>query len=137
MPRYAISLRLKHPSRDLAVAGAALGLTSTRVWRAGDRRTSPKGAPLDGVWDASFWTAPLLRGLSRDESLAAAVDGIADRLTPHRDLLRGIVAEGGKAELFIGWFIPSGNGGDDFGWQLLARLADLRLDLGLDVYPTR
>ena len=87
MPRYVISLRLRHPSRDVG--------------------------------------------------LAAAIDGVADRLSPHRDLLRAIADEGGEAELFVGWFIPSGNGGDAFGWPLLTRLADLRLTLGFDVYPTR
>ena len=131
--RYRFSLRLRHPTRDLASDAVGLGLTPTRVWRAGEPRTTPKGTVLDGLRYASYWTAPLTEGVSREIRLAKAIDGALDRLSPHRDLLLDIAADGGKAELFIGWFIHDGNSGDDFGWRLLARLADLRLDLGFDV----
>jgi hypothetical protein len=41
--------------------------------------------------------------------------------------------EGGRVEVFVGWFFL-GNRGDVFDDNVLARMADLKIDLSLDVY---
>jgi hypothetical protein len=37
-------------------------------------------------------------------------------------------------EFFIGWLFDEGNSGDVFDHRLLARLADMNIDLSFDVY---
>jgi Domain of unknown function (DUF4279) len=60
--RYAISLRVTHPSLDPAEITSALQLTPSRTWRAGEPRTTPKGTPLQGVYSNTFWTRSFVEG---------------------------------------------------------------------------
>jgi hypothetical protein len=54
-------------------------------------------------------------------------------LAPHCHFLHGFRSQGGTIELFVGWFLD-GPSGDVFDCDLLARLADLKIDLSLDIY---
>ena len=134
--RYSISLRLRHPSWDPTEATAILGMTPSRSWRAGEARTTPKGRPLTGFRDASYWTAPLTDGDSKQLHLCAAIADAARSLAPHTAFLVEFAESGGKSEFFIGWFFDEGNSGDVLDWRLLESLAQLRVDLSFDVYST-
>src|ERR1700680_2161881 len=76
---YIISLRIRHPTRSLDHLGAELNLTPSRVSRAGAPRTSPRGAPLSGVYAENFWTASILEGVLTDRDLAAAITVALDQ----------------------------------------------------------
>jgi hypothetical protein len=54
-------------------------------------------------------------------------------LAPHRPFFHEIRSQGGTIELFVGWFLD-GQSGDVFDCDLLAQIADLKIDLSLDVY---
>jgi hypothetical protein len=131
---YAISLRVTHPSLDPSEITSALQLTPSRTWRAGEPRTTPKGAPLKGVNSKTFWTRRFVEGEFRDKKLPAAVVEIVDQLLPHRAFFQRIRSEGGTVEFFVGWFFNRQSGGT-FDCDLMARMADLKIDLSFDVYP--
>jgi hypothetical protein len=140
---YDLSLRFFHPSIDPAVITAALRLKPSRAWRAGEPRSNPlgqplrdtNGSPLKEVWRDSYWVAPISKGgNSVDKPLHSAIGEALDRLLPHRKFIHRMRLEGGRSELFIGWYFES-NSGDVFDCDLLARLADMKIDLSLDVYP--
>lgn len=57
--RFKISLRFRHPLAELSVCSSEFGLQPVRQWTVGQERTSPRGKPLEGCWDNSYWTAPL------------------------------------------------------------------------------
>ena len=65
--------------------------------------------------------------------LAVLVGRALDQLAPHRPFFHRIRSQGGTVEFFVGWFFD-GNSGDVFDCDLLARMADLKIDLSLDVY---
>jgi hypothetical protein len=132
---YIISLRIRHPTRSLDDLGVELNLTPSRVSQAGAPRTSLRGAPLSGVYAENFWTASILEGALTDRDLAAAITVVLDQLSPKMDFLLGLVASGGRSELFIGWFFDDGNSGDVLDHKLLGRLAEFKIDLSFDVYP--
>jgi hypothetical protein len=134
--RYAISLRFRHPSADLSGIGDKLGITPTRSWKAGDPRTTPKGTPLDGVFRDSYWTSMPIEGASSEATdLSEALGQILTQLSERRAFFADFADSGGRAELLVGWFFDEGNSGDVLPHELLARLAELRIDLSLDVYP--
>jgi hypothetical protein len=56
-----------------------------------------------------------------------------DQLAPHRPFFQRIRSQGGTIEFFVGWFFD-GDSGDVFDCDLLARMADLKIDLSLNVY---
>jgi hypothetical protein len=68
------------------------------------------------------------------KSLPSAVAELLDQLAPHASFFHRVRAEGGKVELFIGWFLD-GHAGDLFTLDLLGRLADLKINLSLCLYP--
>jgi hypothetical protein len=129
----AITLRIYHPSIDPREIGAELGLPAARSGKAGEPRTTPKGTPLKGAWKESLWATALAGDESGRGDLRSALRDIAERLTPHESFLRRMRDEGGRAELFIGWFLD-GNERLVLESDLLTRLAALGIDLDFDVY---
>jgi hypothetical protein len=133
---FSISLRLRHPVLDLAEASGVLKMTPSRSWRAGEPRTTPTGRPLKGFYEASYWTARIVKGESKELDLSTAINEVLSKLGQHGEFFSEFAMSGGKSELFIGWFFGEGNSGDVFEWRLLEKLAELRIDLSFDVYPT-
>lgn len=134
--KYSISLRTRHPSRPPQEVTAALGIAPRFSWSAGEQRKTPSGQPIGGITNESYWTARVAEGAYPGRDLPTAIAELLDSLSPYQPYLADFVADGGRAELFIGWYFPQGNSGDVLGFDLLARLAALRLDLSLDIYPT-
>jgi hypothetical protein len=130
---YAISLRIEHPSIDPGELTRILGRSPDRAWRAGEPRTIPLGALIGPYQRGTYWTVRLVHGAASDPSLATAIDGTVRDLARHAPLLRRVRAEGGRAELFIGWFFER-NSGDELPAALLSTLGQLGLDLSFDIY---
>jgi hypothetical protein len=132
--RYKISLRTRHPSRSSQDVTAALGIVPRYSWNIGDQRKAPNGSPIGRPTKENYWSARLAEGAFPGRDLPTAIAELLDRLAPHQSYLADFVADGGKAELFVGWYFPEGNSGDLLGFELLGRLAALRLDLSWDIY---
>jgi hypothetical protein len=105
-----------------------------RAWKAGEARQTPVGTPLQGTWPATYWYVDLLAGRHPEAELHAGINQILDHLGRYRDFFHAIRAEGGSAELFIGWFFER-QSGDTLRYETLAKAGDLRVDLSFDVYP--
>ena len=132
--RYVISLRVFHPKMDPAEISAALQLTPGVSWKAGDPLVTPKGTPLKGLRKDSYWTCNVLKGAWPGKDLARAFSELVAELSSRKSFFHRMRAEGGRAELFVGWFLE-GNSGDVFDADLLSALGDLGLNLSLDIYP--
>jgi hypothetical protein len=134
---YVASLRLKHPTLDLSQEAACLGLAPERYWTRGMPKTTVGGDARPGVYESSYWTAPLMGGaklLSTDRSLEEALDAIATQLAPQRALLSRLRSSGGTCECFVGLFADA-NFGIELSVSLMQALTDIGLDLSIDAYP--
>jgi Domain of unknown function (DUF4279) len=132
--RYKISLRVRHPSMDPAEITYSLRFNPSQFWSAGERRASPSDGPLEGVWPDTYWTARVVEGEWPGKDLEAAIAELADRLETNKGFFERVRSDGGTVELFVGWFFDGQSGGVfDFG--LLARMADLKINLSLDLHP--
>lgn len=109
-----------------------VGLDASVTWNKGDARRTPKGTPLEGVYTESYAVFPLIKNDAR--GLSESISECTDRLKPSQSFIANLKAEGGRAELFIGWFF-SQNGGDTLPAELLIDAGSLGLDLSFDVYP--
>ena len=127
----AISLRLRHPQRNVGSLLEGWGLDPRRSWVAREKRTSPEGAPLAGVWPDSYAFARLP---SEGATLSQCLNRALGILEPFSNELAAFVQAGGRAELFVGWHFDA-NSGDTLDSSLLRRLSNSQLDLSLDVYP--
>jgi hypothetical protein len=128
---FELSLRIEHPSADLTIVGDSLGMRPIRIWKAGEKRTTPDGKPLAGTYKDSYCTIrfePIVTN-----SLPDQIRETVNIIRTHRDLFEQLAASGGAFNLFIGWF-SEGNSGEHLDWKLLKDLADLRVSLDLDIY---
>jgi hypothetical protein len=129
---FKVSLSVTHPDIDPAEISAALDLVPERATRSGAPRTTPKGGPLKGTYEFSCWTHQFdIEGASE---LGVVLESLLERLQRHQQFFHRVVLEGGSVELFCGVF-AAGNWDEILSHTLLGRLADLRVDLRLDVNP--
>ena len=130
--RHKLSLRLRHPRARLESCTEQFGLEPLRQWSVGERRTSPRAAPLPGVWQDSYWTAPLeiVQGGSLEEDL----ERVTAWLEQHSGYLLQHRQSGGSAELFVGFFLEGFNAGFALRPQLLSAFANLGVALDFDMY---
>lgn len=132
--KYNISLRVEHPEMDLGAVTDALGLSPKVLWKVGQPRQTPKGAPLPGIYTEGFWTARLLEGASAEQGLGSALSQALELVAAGSSLFEEIAATGGRTEFFVGWFFDDGNSGDVLDHRLLAKMASMSIDLTFDVY---
>jgi hypothetical protein len=110
----------------------ALGMKPQFQWKAGDRRTTPKGQPLEGVNALTYWCSEGIEGQGFD--LADSLGSHLLTLEDCKSFLTGFVSTGGSIDIFVGWFTDGLNTGATLDWKLLKRLSALQIDLDLDVY---
>jgi hypothetical protein len=130
--RFKISLRLRHPLVELRECSSEFGLEPLREWTAGESRTSSRGKALGGVWDHSYWTAPL--DVRPEEDLETALNGTSHWLNQHVEFLVRHRGSGGSASLFIGLFLEGFNSGFSLDPSLLVKYAVLGVALEFDMY---
>ncbi len=106
----------------------SLGMEPDWGWTVGEPRKTPSGDALEGVRRNTYW---LKRYEANDgESIADVVSRVLDDLEKSRDFLTNFTETGGRAEFFIGCFQPPG---DTFRWVLLKQLAEMRINLSIDL----
>ena len=113
---YAVSLRIWHPGVDAQVVADTLGLAS-----------HPTAPSVQSFWRHQY-------DVPQDGECAAFIAAAAAALQPHAAFFEQLRSAGGRAEFFIGWFGDK-NFGDTFRHTTLALLAELRIDVSVDVYP--
>ena len=126
---FYVSFAARHPSRDLSNLLMELGVVSKHCWKAGDRRHTPKGLPLDGNYDSSYYSCDL--PLLESDDLADWLGQAADFLRPMAKSFISFADDGGSLSFFIG--LEKGVfEGAIFTPKLLAELGALRISLDID-----
>jgi hypothetical protein len=137
--QFRISLWLHHPTMDLSFASAKFNLTPRREWVAGAPRQTMAGNALEGTYDRSYWSAPLLGGDIRDsrkQSLEEALIEVLETLRTHSQFFNDFRCGGGSIDLNVGIFGPKDEHfGIEFAPELLGLSATLGIQIGLAVYP--
>jgi hypothetical protein len=90
---------------------------------------------MGGVHEDTYWSQRIISDESAD--IVSILEATTSSLEAHRSFLQDFVATGGEIEYFIGWFTTDISGGDTLSWELLERLAALRINLSLDVYGNK
>ena len=131
---FAVTLHINHPSIDPEVISRELSLQPRSSHRVGQAKVTPRGTPLKGVHECAGWSFAFDTSGITDLSEFLAI--VVEQLETHASFLTNLVREEGRIELFCGIF-ADGNWDESFPRQILRRLADLSVDLRLDVYPNK
>lgn len=131
--RFGVAVWIVHPTMDPAEITAALGLEPTIVHPVGGERRTPKGTVLPGRYRDTRWRHSI-RHETRGQHFAGEVAALLDRLSPHKAFLAELRATGGEAMLIVAFLGDDGHFGDVLPLTTLAKLTDLQLELGVEVY---
>jgi hypothetical protein len=126
-----LSLRIKHPTRDLMIVCGTLGLRPSVLWKAGDPRRTPKGNMLGGRRTESFCSIDI--PASRRKSLVDQMRTALILLKPRRRILKMLSSTGGRISFFVGLFCDE-HTGESFDCQLLGEMTALQIALDLNIY---
>jgi hypothetical protein len=111
---------------------AAMPFSPSLGKTAGEPRQTPKGGPLEGHYRESTCTCDVAKG--EDGELATQLRHAMDVIELRRDVLRDLRAQGATFAFYITWQ-PEGDSGEMFDANLLHRMAELGIALGLNVIP--
>lgn len=123
-----VQLILRSPSLTRQALDERSGLASDGGWVLGEPRAR---SALVRWKDHGSWVRSRL---PPEAALRAHIEDVFERIRPAREAIRGLAADPFvRAVLFVG--MTSGEDGIQLPPQLLAELADLRLELEIDVLP--
>jgi hypothetical protein len=130
--RYCIVLRFRHSTLDPGEISSELGRRPDIAWKAGDPCITPKGRRLPGVRADGFWS--LTFRYKGEKPIGNNLAQIVDELSPHKHLFGKLDNMGATAALYVQ--LPGDvNNGDRISSKTLGRLADLSIDLEIEIFP--
>ena len=129
--KFDVSLRITHPKMSPEEICKTLGLKAKHKGKVGMPRKTPKGTSLEGVYEYTYCTF----GLKHPQKIGLEefLKSCNEKFYKHKEYFDLINSTGGKLEYFIGWFFDRSSG-ETFDLELLRQLADLGIELGLNVY---
>jgi hypothetical protein len=127
---YAVSLRVRHPTRDLAVLTDTLRLESEFSWAAGDPRRSQSGSPLGGNHRDSYWSALLPAQMVGPASMPLELFFSQQlvQLSRHREFFAQLRSDGGQVSLLVE-LAPTANASLTISSASARKLAELDIEV--------
>jgi hypothetical protein len=125
---YGVSLQVRHPNADPRSVVAGIGLSPLRSWAVGEERATPKGIPLPGTYGEGYCVFDL--GQGSDGELADFLREALVKLEHAATFIGEFRRTGGKLNFFVSW--SPGERGEVFDVELLAKMARLGIDLGIE-----
>ena len=100
-------------------------------WKAGDRRTTPQGALLNGYREDSYWVSELHP--IHKESISETLEHYLLTLGDAKAFMTDFCLTGGSIEFLIGWFVGTNSGevfhfpywGVSSNYRLVSRLTSM------------
>jgi hypothetical protein len=129
--RYAVSLRIWHPTQSPTVFSAALGLEPRCIDVVGQPRVR-KGKVLGFVPKESYWTHRF--DIDIEQDIEDYLLSKANALAGHKDFFANVCATGGRAEFFIGFNVEATNCGIVLTPELQKKCSALHLSISFDIY---
>ena len=127
---YAVSLRVRHPSKDLDVLTDKLRLEPDHSWKAGDPRRSQSGSALGGNHRDSYWSALLPAQMVGPSSMPLEMffSQQLTQLARHREFFNSLQVDGGQVSLLVE-LAPTANASLTFSSASARKLADLNIEV--------
>ncbi|WP_267389732.1 hypothetical protein [Sphingomonas sp. GC_Shp_3] len=125
---YRVSLQVRHPDIHPQKLIDGIGLPAARYWAAGDERMTPKGTLLPGTYRESYCLFNL--GEGEDGELASFLRRTLVELEQVATFISDLRGTGGQVSYYVSWY--PGDHGEVFDVELLAGMARLKIDLGIE-----
>lgn len=131
--RLKASLRFFDSTLDANLLAKDLALTPSVVHLKGQKRTTPKGAPLEGTYDRNYCVFPL--DVEGQTLLSDYLEVFASRFEPNKTLFHEVRGTNGRVELYVS-LLEADRVGDVLRGDLMQSLGQLEVDLAFESYPS-
>ena len=129
---HKVSLRIWHPKLTAEEISDELQLEPCLTQTVGQKMKTPKGDLLENICSETFWLHKFIAS-SPILNLEDFLNEITNLLSYKSNFLNLVTSTGGRSELFCGIFLNT-NMGVDLDNQLMKKITDLSLSVGLDIY---
>jgi hypothetical protein len=129
---FTLSLRVTHPTMRHEVISDSISMRPRIASNVGEPRENPAGRLLGGIHKATFCTFDMIE--KQAGFFTDGVDQVLTQLARHREFLVSLFETGGRSELYIGVFSDANSTGFTMEPNLMAAIADLRLQLSVEFY---
>jgi len=131
--RFNVDVLISHPVMTPDEITSRLGFEPHSFHCAGEQITTPQGKPVgSGVYHDTRWRHCFYLE-SHDQWFLFGIDEMIEILVPHASFFADLRETGGSASVNIS-FLGDGYHGDNVPWQMLAKLAELKIDLGVQCF---
>ena len=130
--RFDIELFIVHPTMTAAEISTMLKITPQIVHDVGEQRTAPKGTTLEGKYPDTRWRYSV-RHETRKQHFSDELQAFVERLLPLKPAFAHLCSTGGSIQVIV-QFLGDGYLGDTIPARILALLAELQLDLGIECF---
>ncbi len=131
--KYSIELQFRHPDIDPVRIATELNMKPSHSWKNGDLRVTPDGQKTGGIRKGSYANFRICEGY--DGEFASALDFWVNNLESSAEFFRECRKSGGAIIFYIYWY-PNGDTGEVLKPELLSRISNLGIELGINVYET-
>ena len=129
--QFSLSLRLWHPTFHAANLTAEFDLEVEVSHDIKERRRTPKGTILDGVYSETYCCFSLKK--NSEGRLGSDLNVWCEYLERHASFLREFVHTGGRLEFYVSIFLD-GDRGFEIKNSMFRRICALGLDLSVEMY---
>ena len=131
--RFKVILLIAHPNIDPKKISKVLSLAPHFSSHKGHAIVTPTGQILPSIARISKWNH-IFKFNRTTTPIDIAIGNIAASLASHKAFFRKLARESGSAQLYVQ--LPGDvNNGSAITWELLQQLSDLRMGLGIEVFP--
>jgi hypothetical protein len=130
--RIEVDLFIVHPTMTPTEISAALGLESPYSHCVGDPRKAPNGVVLGGNYRDTRWRHSIRWELD-DQRFGLAISALVEKLVPHKVFLDHVRSTGGRAQIIL-QDLGDGYLGDTIPFEVLAKMVELKLDFGFELF---
>ena len=144
---YSVSLRVRHPHRDLSRVAEIVGMKPVWLWKVGDQKKTYWGHLVEGEHAGTYTncycclsmtsdtgnTDPSRSYVSVENCVSEVIAFFAEKMKPHVVLWQEINITGGCVDFYISWNSDIKSLTEEFKWTSLQDLAELRISLDFDI----
>jgi hypothetical protein len=134
---FSVSLRIMGETVDPSKITLLLGIEPDIEYKKGDSKTKKhKGKIIQyDNYDSGLWC--IKSRLDKHCPLQEHLANIIDHIESKKEMLRKLQNEGFEMDFYCGYFFTVGSqSGIVINKDLLKRIADLGINVGIDLYPT-
>ena len=130
--RFDIELFIVHPTMTPAEISAMLKMEPQIAHGIGEQRLTPKDTILEGEYPDTRWRYSV-RYQTGGQHFSDKLETFVEQLSPLKPAFAHLRSTGGSAEVIL-QFLGDGYFGDTVPARILALMAELQLDLGIECF---